>query len=72
MGKVNKETAFRKPHMRGDEPDATGPVSFFVTVNPTCVGMNRISGLHQQNRHSKPHMRGDEPEVSAGGLLCEK
>ena len=51
----------RKPHMCGDEPQVFDRQGVRLSVNPTCVGMNRrlcsciLPGIR------KPHMCGDEP-----------
>ena len=39
-----------------------------VSVNPTCVGMNRIHTSRGLAGRCKPHMCGDEPRYNAGEI----
>ena len=36
-------------------------------VNPTCVGMDRITGHSPEACSSKPHVRGDGPKEKTNG-----
>ena len=56
-----------KPHVRGDGPELSGPSRFLGFVNPTCVGMDRLSALCLVISDRKPHVRGDGPGETDGG-----
>ena len=42
----------------------------YEQVNPTYVGMNRLSTLLKYAVESKPHVRGDEPSKSKDLFSC--
>ena len=58
------------PHVRGDEPDASGTAVITLTLFPTCVGMNRPQRSGAVRHAPVPHVRGDEPNPALAACAC--